>query len=281
MRGFIILTLVLVASAAYVFDAQAQGRRGRTSSKRTVKAAGKSAGTLSVAASVTTRTGLTYLITRRGTGKQAKAGETVIVHYTGTLTDGVKFDSSRDRNQPFAFKLGAGQVIKGWDEGIARLRVGDQAILVIPSQLGYGKKGAGGVIPPDATLIFIVELVDVKATSMAEMLSETLDARGLDAMITQYQQLSAAGGQDIYTSESDLNGLGYRLLAKKRIKEAIEVFKLNVAAYPQSANVYDSLAEAYLANGDKQQAIENYRKALELDPQSESAKKALRELTGK
>ncbi|MBC7910968.1 MAG: FKBP-type peptidyl-prolyl cis-trans isomerase [Pyrinomonadaceae bacterium] len=276
MRGFIILTLVLAASSAYVFDAQAQSRRGRTSSKRTVK----TAGALAAAGSVTTRTGLTYLITRRGTGKQAKAGETVIVHYTGTLTDGVKFDSSRDRNQPFAFKLGAGQVIKGWDEGIARLRIGDQAILVIPSQLGYGKKGAGGVIPPDATLIFIVELVDVKATSMAEMLSETLDARGLDAMITQYQQLSAAGGQDIYTSESDLNGLGYRLLARKRFKEAIEVFKLNVAAYPQSANVYDSLAEAYLANGDKQQAIENYRKALELDPQSESAKKALRELTG-
>ena len=276
MRGFIILTLVLVVSSAYVFDAQAQTRRGRTSSKRTVK----TAGTLAATGSVTTRTGLTYLITRRGTGKQAKAGETVIVHYTGTLTDGVKFDSSRDRNQPLAFKLGAGQVIKGWDEGFARLRVGDQAILVIPSQLGYGKRGAGGVIPPDATLIFIVELVDVKATSMAEMLSETLAARGLDAMITQYQQLSAAGGQDIYTSESDLNGLGYRLLSRKRFKEAIEVFKLNVSAYPQSANVYDSLAEAYLASGDKQEAIENYRKSLELDPQSESAKKALRELTG-
>ncbi len=278
MRGFIILTLVLVASSAYVFDAQAQSRRGRGSSKRTVK----TAGTLAAAGSVTTRTGLTYLITRRGAGKQAKAGETVIVHYTGMLTDGVKFDSSHDKNQPLAFKLGAGQVIKGWDEGIARLRVGDQAILVIPSQLGYGKRGAGGgVIPPDATLIFIVELVDVKATSLAEILSATLNARGLDAMITQFQQLGAAGTQDIYASESDLNGFGYRLLAKKRFKEAIEVFKLNAGAYPQSANVYDSLAEAYLANGDKQQAIENYRKALELDPQSESAKKALRELTGK
>lgn len=93
-----------------------------------------------------------------------KAGETVLVHYTGTLTSGVKFDSSRDRGEPFPFALGAGRVIKGWDEGIAKLHVGDQAILVIPASLGYGKRGAGnGEIPPDATLIFIVELVDIKA----------------------------------------------------------------------------------------------------------------------
>ncbi len=92
-----------------------------------------------------------------------KAGETVVVHYTGTLTNGIKFDSSRDRGQPFEFPLGAGRVIKGWDEGIAKLRIGDQAILVIPPTLGYGARGAGGgEIPPNATLIFIVELVNIK-----------------------------------------------------------------------------------------------------------------------
>jgi peptidylprolyl isomerase len=112
---------------------------------------------------VRTPSGLIYLITRKGTGTQAKAGDTVSVHYTGTLTDGTKFDSSRDRGEPIEFPLGQGRVIKGWDEGIAKMRVGDQAILVIPPSIGYGSRGAGGVIPPDATLIFIVELVDVKS----------------------------------------------------------------------------------------------------------------------
>ena len=111
---------------------------------------------------VKTESGLTYLITHSGTGVQPKTGQTVSVHYTGTLLDGTKFDSSRDRGKPIDFQLGMGRVIKGWDEGIAKLHVGDQAIFVIPSTLGYGDRGAGDVIPPNATLIFIVELVDVK-----------------------------------------------------------------------------------------------------------------------
>ena len=123
----------------------------------------------------TTPSGLTYLITRRGTGRQPKTGEMVVVHYTGALTNGVKFDSSLDRGQPFTFRLGAGQVIKGWDEGIAALHIGDQAVLVIPPQLGYGARGAGdGLIPPDATLIFIVELVDIRATSESQAPSGTM-----------------------------------------------------------------------------------------------------------
>ena len=114
------------------------------------------------AAAMTTPSGLTYLITKKGMGRQPKNGETVIVHYTGMLTNGVKFDSSLDRNEPFEFKLGVGQVIRGWDEGFSNLRVGDHAILLIPAALGYGSRGAGGVIPPDSKLIFVVELVDVK-----------------------------------------------------------------------------------------------------------------------
>jgi peptidylprolyl isomerase len=109
-----------------------------------------------------TPSGLVYVITRRSTGQPPRSGETVVVNYTGLLGSGVKFDSSLDRGQPFKFKLGEGRVIKGWDEGIAKLRVGEQATLIIPPQLGYGKKGAGGVIPPDATLVFIVELIGVE-----------------------------------------------------------------------------------------------------------------------
>lgn len=97
-----------------------------------------------------------------GTGAQAQAGQTVKVHYTGTLENGTQFDSSRGRGQPIEFQLGVGQVIAGWDEGIAQLRVGDKAKLTIPPHLGYGERGAGGSIPPNATLIFDVELVSVR-----------------------------------------------------------------------------------------------------------------------
>ena len=105
--------------------------------------------------------GLSYIITRLGEGRLPLPGEKVIVHYTGVMTSGVKFDSSLDRGQPYAFELGKGRVIKGWDEGIGKLRVGTQATLIIPPQLAYGEKGRGP-IPPNATLIFVVELVGIE-----------------------------------------------------------------------------------------------------------------------
>ncbi|MDB6053669.1 MAG: fbp 2 [Verrucomicrobiales bacterium] len=100
---------------------------------------------------------------KKGTGKPAKAGKMVTVHYTGWLTDGKKFDSSVDRNDPFEFLLGAGQVIKGWDEGVATMVVGDKVKLTIPPEKAYGAGGYPGAIPPSATLIFEVELLDVEA----------------------------------------------------------------------------------------------------------------------
>ncbi|WP_417875107.1 peptidylprolyl isomerase [Xanthomarina gelatinilytica] len=109
-----------------------------------------------------TESGLRYQILQKGTGKQAEKGKTVSVHYKGQLADGTVFDSSYKRKQPLEFPVGVGQVIPGWDEGIQLLQVGDKARLVIPSDLGYGSRGAGGVIPPDATLIFDVELMGVK-----------------------------------------------------------------------------------------------------------------------
>jgi FKBP-type peptidyl-prolyl cis-trans isomerase len=111
---------------------------------------------------VTTASGLTYIITKKGDGAPIKKGDQVIVNYTGLLTNGKKFDSSFDRNQPFSFFVGEGRVIRGWDEGLQLLRVGDHATLIIPSSIGYGELGAGAIIPGGATLIFIIEVIGVK-----------------------------------------------------------------------------------------------------------------------
>ena len=117
----------------------------------------------------TSVTQLTKQDAQVGTGAEAQRGRTVTVHYTGWLYDesrpdrkGTKFDSSRDRNEPFSFNLGAGEVIQGWDEGVAGMKVGGQRTLTIPPQMGYGARGAGGVIPPNATLLFDVELLNVR-----------------------------------------------------------------------------------------------------------------------
>ena len=112
----------------------------------------------------TTPSGLVIEELTVGDGDAASAGQQVSVHYTGWLTDGTKFDSSVDRNEPFDFPLGAGHVIKGWDEGVAGMKVGGSRRLTIPPELGYGARGAGGVIPPNATLIFEVELLGIEKT---------------------------------------------------------------------------------------------------------------------
>jgi peptidylprolyl isomerase len=115
---------------------------------------------------LTTSSGLQMIDTQAGTGAQPKQGQTAVVHYTGYLNDngkkGKKFDSSVDRGQPFEFPVGAGRVIKGWDEGVGSMKVGGKRTLIIPPQLGYGERGAGNVIPPNATLIFDIELLGVK-----------------------------------------------------------------------------------------------------------------------
>lgn len=114
----------------------------------------------------TTATGLRYEEIEVGTGEQPKAGQHVEVHYTGWLTNGTKFDSSKDRGEPFVFKLGAGQVIKGWDEGLSTMKVGGKRKLHLPPQLAYGERGAGGVIPPNAELVFEVELLGIRSAEL-------------------------------------------------------------------------------------------------------------------
>ncbi len=115
-----------------------------------------------MAEEIVLKSGLKYIDVEVGEGPAAVSGKEVTVHYTGTFPNGKKFDSSVDRKEPFAFKLGAGHVIKGWDEGVAGMRIGGKRKLFIPPSLGYGKRGAGNVIPPDADLCFEVELLGVE-----------------------------------------------------------------------------------------------------------------------
>lgn len=140
---------IAALSLAFLLVALAQTAKPDTSKPTDVKAL----------KAQSTTDGLKYYDIKEGTGPVAKSGDKVKVHYTGWLTDGKKFDSSVDRGEPFQFTLGAGQVIKGWDEGVAGMKVGGKRQLQIPPQLGYGSRGAGGVIPPNATLIFDVELL--------------------------------------------------------------------------------------------------------------------------
>jgi len=227
---------------------------------------------------ITTDTGLKYAITHHGDGPLAAAGQVVIAHYTGSLVDGSVFDSSVPRNQPFAFTLGKRQVIKGWDEGFAQLHVGDKATLIIPPDLAYGDKGRPE-IPPNSTLKFEVELLDLKAHALADNLQTVIDAQGLEAGLRRFLELKAAGFADYYVSESQINALGYRYLAKEKLPQALALFKLNVELFPASGNVHDSLGEALLGNGQKAEALAEYRQAFALDPTNENAAQFIADLT--
>jgi len=232
----------------------------------------------------TTASGLKYIIQKNGKGKKAKVGKTVEVHYTGWLVDGKKFDSSRDRNQTFEFTLGAKQVIKGWDEGLALMSIGDKFRLILPPELAYGDKGAGDIIPPNATLIFDVELIGVHKTRkpIADTLMEViLNGGGVEKAKELYYSLKDEHEDDYNFKEPELNMLGYKLLQVSMNKEAIEIFKINVAEFPNSSNVYDSIGEAYMTNGDTKLAIKNYEISLKLDPKNENAKKMLEKLKSK
>ncbi len=154
MRGVEKLIIVLLLLVAVTIPACSQKEVNKGGEQPAVGAA--------AAGIVTTPSGLAYQDLVAGSGSTPTAGKLVKVHYTGWLQDGTKFDSSLDRGQPFEFSIGAGQVIPGWDEGVMTMKVGGKRKLVIPPQLGYGAAGAGGVIPPNATLTFEVILLDVQ-----------------------------------------------------------------------------------------------------------------------
>jgi FKBP-type peptidyl-prolyl cis-trans isomerase FkpA len=156
-----ILAILLLVGSASSGSAALSATAVASEAGKAMEPSKESAGKESAGKEIVTPSGLKYTDLKVGAGAEAKAGDAVQVHYTGWLVDGTKFDSSRDSNRPFRFKLGAGQVIKGWDEGVAGIRVGGKRKLIIPPELGYGRQGAGSVIPPGATLVFEVELLGI------------------------------------------------------------------------------------------------------------------------
>jgi len=230
---------------------------------------------------VTTFSGLKYIIQKSGKGKKAEIGKAAEVHYTGWLTDGKKFDSSRDRDETFEFILGAGQVIKGWDEGVALMRVGDKFRFIIPPELAYGDKGAGELISPDATLIFDVQLISVhnpKKSIIDTLMVVILNYGGIKKAKELYYVLKDEHEAEFNFKESQLNILGYQLLQAGMNKEAIEILKINVAEFPDAYNTYDSLGEAYMISGDTKLAIKNYDISLKLNPKNDNAKKMIEKM---
>ena len=232
---------------------------------------------------ITTASGLKYIIVSGGDGKPTVPGMLAIVHYDGYLLDGKKFDSSRDRNEPLEFALGESQVIKGWDEGVALMKIGDKYRFIIPSNLAYGSKGAGNVIPPDATLIFDVEVmgIDKVRKSIGDEMLGIIFEKNIDDAIKRYYEAKEKSFDDYNFKETQLNMLGYNLLQGQRNKEAIRILQMNAELFPESANVYDSLGEAYMIDGNKDEAIKNYRKSLELNPANENGKLMLQKLEAK
>lgn len=169
----------------------------------------------------TTASGLRYKVTEAGKGKQVEIGDKVTVHYTGKLTNGTKFDSSKDRNQPFSFKVGAGQVIRGWDEGLQLLKVGDKAVLSIPPAIGYGNRDMG-TIPPNSELIFDIEVLD----AVAPVKATPYNVKGLDTLTT------ASGLKYIVVKKGD----GAQAAAGKTVD-------VHYTGYLMDGKVFDSSVE--------------------------------------
>ncbi|MDP9017743.1 MAG: FKBP-type peptidyl-prolyl cis-trans isomerase [Candidatus Eremiobacteraeota bacterium] len=227
--------------------------------------------------SVSTGTGLRYVLQRAG-GKKAVTGQVAIMQYTLCLPGAKKPVDASSKASPFAFTLGAKQVIRGMEEAVRLLGVGGSMDILVPYALGYGVKGSPPVIPSKSPLLFRIELSDIKTAALSTLLQRSYDAGGTLALQRTYDQLAHGGFKNLAAGESDLNLLGYRLIKKHHVDAAIVVLAINAQRFPKSWNVYDSLGDAYRIKGDRELASSNYRRALALNPKDTNAVQMLQAL---
>ncbi|WP_170309673.1 FKBP-type peptidyl-prolyl cis-trans isomerase [Litorilituus lipolyticus] len=225
----------------------------------------------SVAKLITTESGLQYGVIKSGQGAAVELNKEVAFHWTGFLqSTGESFGSSRD-TEPFYFITGKRQVIAGAEEALLKMRVGDRYKLIVPPNLAYGDKGIENSIPPNATLIFDYEVMSVgePKQDITIVLDEAIKTKGLAAAKNQYHHLKATAFEQYSFRENVLNGYGYTLLKRGLLNEAVAVFEINSLAYPNSWNVWDSLADGYYQNNQKEQSLKAFQQSVKLNPQSE------------
>ncbi len=228
-----------------------------------------------------TKSGLKIVVTKRGPQQKLKEGDFIVVHYTGLFTSGKKFDSSLDRSEPFGFRLGSGAVIKGWDEGFKHLHVGDQALFIIPPSLAYGSKGRGDAMPPDSTLVFLVEVLGTKKGAVSEVIEKTLQAKGVAAAISEYRDLRGKGFADLFSSQEDLMLPAYHLMKQGKNQDCLTLLQFYADEHPQSASAFESLGEVHEKVGDTAKAIQSYERSLQLDPKNPEVTEKLKQLKSK
>jgi len=230
---------------------------------------------------ITTDSGLKYFIVNEGAGDKVEEGKEVVLHGIGTLENGEVFWETRESNSPFHFVTGTNSVIKGVEEGVGKMRVGDRWIFLLPPEIAYGDKQRG-TIPPNSTLIFDYEILDVSDPKKAiiDTLHITIEEKGVDEALDLYIELEKEN--DVYNFRSDqLNGLGYKLIAENKLDLAKIIFQLNARKYPDDFNVWDSLGEVYLLLGENKLAVESYEKSLELYSGNSNAVEMINKINAK
>lgn len=230
---------------------------------------------------ITTDPGLKYYIVEEGEGEKVQEGKEVTLHGIGTFENGEVFWETRESNTPFYFVTGTNSVIKGVEEGVSKMKVGDRWIFIVPPELAYGDKQRGP-IPPNSTLIFDYEVLDVSdpKKSLIDTMLITIKTQGVDKALDLYQDLKSK--KDIFNFRADqLNMLGYKLLNENKLEAGKVVFELNTKEYPDNFNTWDSLGEIYMLLGKDELAIESYKKSLELYPKNSNATEMIQKIKAK
>lgn len=230
---------------------------------------------------ITTDSGLKYYIVEEGSGDKVELGKEVTLHGIGTLENGEVFWETRESNSPFYFVTGTNSVIKGVEEGVSKMRVGDRWIFILPPEIAYGDRQRGP-IPPNSVLIFDYEVLDVTnpKKSISDTLYKIIESKGIDKALDLYSDLK--NKKDVFNFRADeLNSLGYKLMNENKLEASKIILELNAKEHPDNFNVWDSQGEIYMLMGLNDLAIKSYQKSLDLYSKNTNAEEMIKKLKAK